>query len=420
MKNIVAAGAVLAACLSTVSADFCSEGSTNTGGNYYCQAVKAVTYRNFGSSGQYNRISYMNTATGQCLSEPQSYSGSLAPLDDEVSMHFRGPIQLKRFAFYSPGNHAKRSTHDSHHAHMAFHNRLDMKKRTEVTATINGVPVSWAMNAAAPTTDAASSGSNGGAVDLKAPYKPPAPAAAGNWVRAAFYDAQSQVSQGLTFLNNMGGQGSGNFNTLWGNSLSYASSNGQSGSASPQVLADTTLPSNTEVIAMSDRPCNGDSCGYSRPGTVAHHGFGGRHKLFAFEFSMPADDSGAFNANMPAIWMLNAQIPRTVQYPKNPDCSCWASGCGEFDLFEVLTSPEGSSMMKSTLHGTVQGGDSDYFNRPFTGTMKAAVLMSESQAHLKVLHDSFDFGHDIPPAFIDQLAKSTDDQSNGVSLFDLA
>jgi hypothetical protein len=33
-------------------------------------------------------------------------------------------------------------------------------------------------------------------------------------------------------------------------------------------------------------------------------------------------------ADEPAIWMLNAQIPRTTQYGPS-DCSCWESGCGE-------------------------------------------------------------------------------------------
>lgn len=43
---------------------------------------------------------------------------------------------------------------------------------------------------------------------------------------------------------------------------------------------------------------------------------------------MPMDGKTGFNGDMPAVWMLNANIPRTAQYgPKG--CSCWESGCGE-------------------------------------------------------------------------------------------
>jgi len=65
--------------------------------------------------------------------------------------------------------------------------------------------------------------------------------------------------------------------------------------------------------------------------------------------------------NRPAIWMLNAQIPRTLQYG-NADCSCWASGCGEFDIFEVLA--DGDKRMKSTLHGNIAGASNPLPTNP--------------------------------------------------------
>ena len=99
---------------------------------------------------------------------------------------------------------------------------------------------------------------------------------------------------------------------------------------------------------MLGRECNND-CGFVRPGSVAYRlspnfcyvfmhtltvvsdGFDGADKVFLMEFSMPMDGTSGFNADMPAIWMLNAQIPRTLQYG-NAACSCWESGCGEFDV----------------------------------------------------------------------------------------
>ncbi len=85
---------------------------------------------------------------------------------------------------------------------------------------------------------------------------------------------------------------------------------------------------------------------------------------------------------MPAIWMLNAQIPRTVQYG-SAECSCWESGCGEFDIAEALSS--GSGYLKSTFHTNTPGGDSDYLLRPTSGTMKLAVVFdsNEATAHIQ-------------------------------------
>lgn len=106
---------------------------------------------------------------------------------------------------------------------------------------------------------------------------------------------------------------------------------------------------------------------------------------------MPLDNTTGFNADMPAIWMLNAQIPRTLQYGAS-DCNCWESGCGEFDIMEVLSS--GAMQCKSTLHTNTPAGDSDYIERPTESTIKVAVIFdsSSSMAQIQVLDDSTVFG----------------------------
>lgn len=106
---------------------------------------------------------------------------------------------------------------------------------------------------------------------------------------------------------------------------------------------------------------------------------------------MPATGKTGWNEDMPAAWILNAQIPRTLQYGK-ADCSCWTSGCGEWDIFEILDS--GNTRAKSTLHGNVSGGDSNYFQRPTGGTIKAAVVFEgDSMAgHIQILPDDTVFG----------------------------
>jgi len=44
---------------------------------------------------------------------------------------------------------------------------------------------------------------------------------------------------------------------------------------------------------------------------------------------MPSEATATgFLADQPAVWMLNANIPRTIEYGE-ASCSCWESGCGE-------------------------------------------------------------------------------------------
>ena len=107
---------------------------------------------------------------------------------------------------------------------------------------------------------------------------------------------------------------------------------------------------------------------------------------------MPDTSEIGFNSNMPAVWLLNAQVPLTSQYGTNPECSCWMSGCGEFDLFEVLDA--GDKRCKSALHMAPAGGSSDYFQRPAGGSIKAAVVFTggNSTVHIQILDDDVDFG----------------------------
>jgi hypothetical protein len=96
---------------------------------------------------------------------------------------------------------------------------------------------------------------------------------------------------------------------------------------------------------MLAESCGANDCGYVRPGSVAYResfifllnnartnqiadGIDGAGKVILIEYSMPRDGNAGFNGDMPAIWMLNAQVPRTLQYG-NALCSCWESGCGE-------------------------------------------------------------------------------------------
>lgn len=52
-----------------------------SGGNWYCRNVQAITYSNFGKEGSYEKVMDMDG----CKTVKHEYSGSLAPLDQEVS-----------------------------------------------------------------------------------------------------------------------------------------------------------------------------------------------------------------------------------------------------------------------------------------------------------------------------------------------
>ncbi|EFW22210.1 target of Sbf [Coccidioides posadasii str. Silveira] len=401
----LAVGAALAASITTVSAQACSDGSAQQlGGNWYCSAVDSIAYTNFGSSGSYDEVTQMGGGT--CASKKKEFSGPLAPLNGEVSWHFRGPLHLKKFAYYTLGSglkpDTKRSFHARRHGHGHMHRRAEEKRAVGdiVTATINGEVVTWANEydgGAAPTPapgsykgsdkDSKGSGKKGGDTRKKTPEFN---AGIGKWGRQGYYDAEKGVADGLTFLNHNGGQGSGVFDYDFGNSLSYASEDGLSGAASPCVLKDNLIPDNKEIIIMSDKECKGDSCGTVRPGTVAYHGFDGASKLFLLELSMPLSGKTGFNMDMPAAWILNAAIPRTLQYGK-AECSCWKSGCGEFDVLEILDS--GNTRAKSTIHANISGGDSHFFNRPTDKPIKVAVVFNAltSSAHIKILDDDVEF-----------------------------
>jgi hypothetical protein len=68
------------------TADLCAMGpKQELGGNWFCQPVKAIQYSNVGSSGSYKQITDMDSQTGSCQHQMKSFSGPLAPLNEEVS-----------------------------------------------------------------------------------------------------------------------------------------------------------------------------------------------------------------------------------------------------------------------------------------------------------------------------------------------
>jgi len=217
---------------------------------------------------------------------------------------------LKQFAVYTPtsANKAKRDVHDHAHAHNHAHAHAHIKeKRADiwVTATIDGKVVSWINNwnpagAASSTAPAATSTkpaavatttlatsyitsvapaqststiptSSAVAASSVAPIvKSNVAVGSGGWSQVSYYNSEASSSSGCTFMGNHGGSGSGVWDSSFGMSLAYLSSDASTGAASAQVLQDMTVPSGTEFSIFSGTPCSGNSCGYYRPGSVAY------------------------------------------------------------------------------------------------------------------------------------------------------
>ncbi|KAJ9658015.1 target of Sbf [Neophaeococcomyces mojaviensis] len=237
-----------------------------------------------------------------------------------------------------------------------------------------------------------------------------------SWTRRAYYNAETSHADGLVFLNNHGGAGSGVFDYAFGMSLSYASTDSTTAAVSPQVLADTLLNDSIEVSIWTDQQCQGEACGYYRPGTVAYHGFSGASKMFLMEFDMPFSNNTISswehpNPDMPAIWALNADIARTQQYG---NCSCWATGCGEWDIFEAVS--PGDFRLSSCVHANPSGCEGAWFQRPENKTIKAAVIFdgTNNAGNIYLLPDETDFPTTISGTTVAGFGSGDGNVGNGV------
>jgi Tos1-like cell wall protein len=119
--------------------------------------------------------------------------------------------------------------------------------------------------------------------------------------------------------------------------------------------------------------------------------------------------------NKPAIWFLNAQIPRVGQYLTG---TCWLSGCGELDTFEIL-SPNNTRLI-ATLHDSTGRGFSDYFERPVELYTKAAVLMYNDSVTIQILPSDFHIGTSISEAQIEQIQTDSEWESAPMAALKLA
>lgn len=138
---------------------------------------------------------------------------------------------------------------------------------------------------------------------------------------------------------------------------------------------DTGAPEQSHTVNYLSPLVNSDHSPVQSLTTSVTEGFPGSARVFMFEFSMPDEPqhNGEPGGNEPAIWLLNSRIPNTAQYNT---CNCWASGCGELDIFEIIY--PGQTKAVSTFHLDGDGksaGDANWLQRPTGGPIKLAVVM---------------------------------------------
>lgn len=319
--------------------------------------VDQLWFSNVGFNGYYDIVENVaGNSKCECAimeSDHHYFEGSNAPLNEPLSVHFRGPLKLHKFAFYTSE---------------AFY------------------------------ADKSSSSSS-------------------DWSRVAFYDdSDTSSASNVTFMTNQGDS-----SKCLGKAISYADDTGVAKATNATVLAqDTLIKSDEEFVIFSDISCPNssvyNSCGVYREGIPAYEGFYGDIKLFLFEFEAPTEtqtNSSSFSSyDMPAIWLLNSQIPRQSQYPVNSNCSCWASGCGEFDIFEVLNGTT-NEMFFSSFH-TFQGVDSistgltqnSYFKRDTNSTMTGGVVFDSDGNTISFMSSSLTFGDSVSASDLLAIIKS--------------
>ncbi|KAI0669441.1 putative TOS1-like glycosyl hydrolase-domain-containing protein [Trametes maxima] len=191
------------------------------------------------------------------------------------------------------------------------------------------------------------------------------------WAQASAW-AAGQAPTNLVFMNNKGGEKSGEFSICAGSSQSFA--NGawtDATTAANAEIANGFLDENSEINIMTAQTCKDTPCdGFAR-GT-ANHGWGGSKMLVA-TFDMPASSDAS---KVPAIWALNAQVVRSAEY----GCNCRGvgspGGCGELDILETLVGADPNQGVSEiySVKGATGSGSNNFFARPTEGRATYAVV----------------------------------------------
>lgn len=226
----------------------------------------------------------------------------------------------------------------------------------------------------------------------------------GDWEMVASWDAETNSSDNMIFMNNLNVDYSGDYKSPQGFSSADALSSVDEPVNFGGWLADASSPSTVgggpsistgaEINIMANTSCDSDSGCNGYYDSRGYHGYGGGKKMFVTKVMMPTADA----VNLPAIWLLNAQVVRSNQYGCNCRGSGSVGGCGEFDIAEVIetnTAQDKVSTHIYALEGTYPSSGDNWAARPSTSAVTYITIIDNSNnGTIKILQiggDDFNF-----------------------------
>ncbi|KAI8970989.1 putative TOS1-like glycosyl hydrolase-domain-containing protein [Trametes punicea] len=203
------------------------------------------------------------------------------------------------------------------------------------------------------------------------------------WMQASSWTA-GQPPSNLVFMNNYGGDKSGEFSICGGNSQSFANGNWTDATTAANAeIADGFLDEDHEINIMTAQTCADSPCdGFSR-GT-ANHGWADS-KMLVVTFDMPPSSDAS---KVPAIWALNAQVVRSAEYGCNCRGQGSPGGCGELDILETLVGADPDQGISEiySVKGATGSGNNNFFARPTSDKATYAVVFDVQTDSIAIQH----------------------------------
>ncbi|KAG2513474.1 hypothetical protein BBO99_00008222 [Phytophthora kernoviae] len=227
-----------------------------------------------------------------------------------------------------------------------------------------------------------------------------------DWSKISSY-SQNGTQDNMVFMNNMNidytgadsspqgystddGTATATESTVFGGSLADASDTSVTGGG-PCVTTGCEVNIMTATNCADEDGCIGyyDDMGF--------HGWDGGMKMFVTKVMMPTGST----ANLPAIWMLNAQVVRASQYGCNCRGEGSEGGCGELDVAEVIETNTAQDKVSTHYYfydGSVSPGGDNYASRPTDSAVTYVTIIDNSgTGMIKIIElggDDFDFSVD--------------------------
>lgn len=309
-------------------------------------SVRTKTVTNLGGTGSYDEVVGMPCGPGgasSCIKRPKYVDSCLAPFDEEQSIRFRGPMNVRNFAVYYPTGGSWERVSNFEQGGSEYNVRF---------------------------TQNLGRSHDGKSVDEE-----------------VCFPGSKPVFNGDDFL-------------CHGFNITYASFDGRCARQHPEGFSGF-LDDGVEVAALQASECQGDACGFYRG--MGLHGWAGAQgggKIFVSKVSFPHGGG----SDSPAIWAMHASAVRTANY-HTTQCNCrgvgYNGGCGEVDIAEVVTEKSSPMEVETTVYsykGAIGDAGVYRFERPVDkDTIYATIYNAEGYIQIVEL-DWFDFGGSISNA----------------------